>query len=236
MGCCREGVTLLYIDGVYYLVIEIYLTSAKCWMVECIYNDQVKHFNIADKDIKLIMHSNQYSIHKFLLSNICQSCSGTRAIAWHYIFFEKCMTCQGRTGIVWSGTGLVAPSCRKVLVCASAKSQVPLPLTPVWHTSAKNIKTKTKRRRKATVGATDRQQDRLYCSWWMEKSLRLLWVSLNMVCNMRAQPAITPCAHNRSTVEVAQAGTWPSCRQGYSRVQGTDCVPSPTSCRLEEDT
>lgn len=59
MGCCREGVTLLYIDGVYYPVIEIYLTSAKCWIAECIYNDQVKHLNIADKDIRLIMHNNR---------------------------------------------------------------------------------------------------------------------------------------------------------------------------------
>lgn len=163
-------------------------------------------------------------------------------LLWHksnsltlYFFWEMHdMPRKNWYGLVWNRSGCAF--CRKVLLCASAKSQVPLPLTPVWHTSAKNIKTKTKRRRKAAVGATDRQQDRLYCSWWMEKSLRLLWVSLNTVCNMRAQPAITPCAHNRSTVEVAQAGTWLSCRQGYSRVQGTDCVPSPRSCRLEEDT
>lgn len=105
---------------------------------------------------------------------------------------------------IWSGCFLLRsyPLGRKVL----HYGKPPLSLTPVDDTQVtKNIKSETKRcREESNCGCYWLHKDRLHCSWWMEKSLRPLWVALNPVCNLRVQTAITPCADSRSTGKTAK--------------------------------
>lgn len=160
------------------------------------------------------MHSNPYSVRKILPRNVYHFWSGT-STGWYCIFLTNIWNIKEEQ--VWKAP-LVLPRdclfCTKVLLSASAKSQVPPPLAPVdtqvpkmWNPRQKDIE------KYVTVGATGCQQDWLYCSWWMEKSLKPLWVSLNTVCNLRKRPAIAPCADNQFTVKIVQAEMWLSHRQ-----------------------
>lgn len=183
------------------------------------------------------MHSNPYSICKFLPCNVYHFLSGTQETGWYCIFLRNIWNIKEEQ--VWKAPLVLPGDClfwRQVLLSASAKSQAPLPFSPgdthvpkMWNPRQKGIE------KYVTVGATDCQQDWLYCSWWMEKSLKLLWVSLNTVCYWIKQPAITPCAGNQFTVEMVQAEIWLSHRQGTAEFK-VDIVSFPQEvAQLVED-